>query len=684
MATFSVETGRAAEYPGNVYFTVRLSSALEYDVTVDYTTFSLTAIGNSDYAESSRELEIGAGETEVTFYVNGRNDSVPEPDQAFGVEFFNPVGANFGGRNLTLRTAGWLLDDDTGGGQRGLAVIGPVVAEAGGKATFTVSLSEAFSSTTTLDYRTIAGSAVAGSDFVAKTGTVTFGAGETEATVQITLKNDSVVEPGETFGLAVSGSGLAAYGQATIVNDDGRMPVLTLEAERTTEYPGNVYFIARLSEASDSEVTVAYRSFSGSAIGSADFSITENELSFAAGETEKIFYINGANDSDAEPDESLGVALYNPLGASFGGGNQSLNRYGWLLDDDAGGGQRGLAVAAPVVEEAGGKATFTLSLSEAFDSDTTLRFNTVAGSARAGSDFAARSGTVTFAAGQTEATVMINLKNDKVSEATETFHLAVRGAGLAADGEAQILDADARRPVLSLEAEHAPEYPGNVYFTARLSEASRSTVTVDYQTLNGTAIGGTDFSTSSRTLTFAPGETVQTFYVNGINDRVSETDESFGVSLSSPVGASFGPGLRGLTATGWILDDDPGAQKRSITVDDVTISEDAGFAHFTISVSRPLDDDVVLRFRTESGTARANRDFDPESGRITLAEGATEATVSVRIDDDRAREGIESFKLKITGFDHGRDFASSGLDLVGLARIIDNDGRTAHLHDALI
>lgn len=684
MATFSVESGRSVEYPGNVYFTVRLSEPQTYDVTVDYATWSGTAIVGTDVSKTIRTLEFDAGEVEKTFYINGYNDSVAEPDESFILELFNPVGADFAGRTLTLRTAGWLLDDEPGSGARSLAVIAPVVSESASQATFTISLSEAFSSTTTLDFATVPGSADAGSDFIGRSGTVTFVAGQTEAEVTVALKSDSVVEPGETFGLKVSGAGLAGFGQATIVNDDGRTPILTLETDRSSEYPGNVYFTARLSEASTSAVTVQYATHSGSAISGTDFGPASQTITFAAGQTEKVFYVNGYNDSLSERDEYFGIELVNPVGASFGGGNLALRRHGWFLDDDAGGGQRSLAVAAPVVEEGGGKATFTLSLSEAFASDTTMHFQTVAGSGRSGSDFAARTGTITFAAGQTEATVGVTLKNDRVSESAETFGLKVTGGGLAAFGEAKILDADATRPVLTLQADRSTEYPGNVYFTARLSEASRSTVTVDYQTVNGTAIAGTDFGVSSSTLTFAAGETVKRFYINGYNDSTSEPDEAFGVSFSNPVGASFGPGLRGLTATGWLLDDEPGTEKRAIKVDDVTVSEDSGFAHFTISVSRPLDDDVTIRFKTESESAKAQKDFVSGTGRVTLLQGATETVVSIRLKDNGVRENAETFKLKITGFDHRDDFASSGLDLIGVARILDDDsGRSAAHLDSL-
>ena len=88
--------------------------------------------------------------------------------------------------------------------------------------TFTLTLDKAPTSDVTVSYETVAGTATAGEDFVAKTGTVTFKAGQQTATVNVDVNGDYKHEGNETLKLKITGSSLSAAAEATgtIVNDD--------------------------------------------------------------------------------------------------------------------------------------------------------------------------------------------------------------------------------------------------------------------------------------------------------------------------------------------------------------------------------------------------------------------------------------------------------------------------------
>ncbi|MBC3876167.1 Calx-beta domain-containing protein, partial [Undibacterium flavidum] len=72
---------------------------------------------------------------------------------------------------------------------------------------------------------------------------------------------------------------------------------------------------------------------------------------------------------------------------------------------------------------------------------------------------------------------------------------------------------------------------GTATFTVTLSAASGQTVSVGYNTSNGTATAGSDYTAASGTLTFNPGVTTQTITVNISNDSVFELSENFNVNL---------------------------------------------------------------------------------------------------------------------------------------------------------
>ena len=83
---------------------------------------------------------------------------------------------------------------------------------------FAVSLSRAASGTVTVDYATSDGSATAGADYTAASGTLTFAAGETEKTVSVPVLDDSIDEGEETFTLRLSnatGAHIADGGSVT-------------------------------------------------------------------------------------------------------------------------------------------------------------------------------------------------------------------------------------------------------------------------------------------------------------------------------------------------------------------------------------------------------------------------------------------------------------------------------------
>ena len=71
----------------------------------------------------------------------------------------------------------------------------------------------------------------------------------------------------------------------------------------------------------------------------------------------------------------------------------------------------------------------------------------------------------------------------------------------------------------------------NFDFTVSLTHPNANTVTVDVDTVNGSAISGSDFVANSQTVTFAPGETMQTFAVAVNGDTAFEPNEQFTVQL---------------------------------------------------------------------------------------------------------------------------------------------------------
>jgi hypothetical protein len=205
----------------NALFTVSLSAASAGPVTVDYATADGSAKAPGDYTATTGTLTFAAGELSKQVAVAVVGETLDELHETYSLDLSNPVGATLG----DARGAGTILDNDP---QVSLSVGDVSAPEGGQSATFTLSLSRESGKIVTVDYATADGSAAAPSDYASHSGTIIFMAGETSKTVSVALVHDALVEPDETFTLALSRAVNASLsdgqGVATIVDDDAAPP----------------------------------------------------------------------------------------------------------------------------------------------------------------------------------------------------------------------------------------------------------------------------------------------------------------------------------------------------------------------------------------------------------------------------------------------------------------------------
>ncbi len=217
-----------------------------------------------------------------------------------------------------------------------------------------------------------------------------------------------------------------------------------------------------------------------------------------------------------------------------------------------------------VVEGNGGTtpAAFTISLSAPAAATVTVSYATAGGTATSGSDFVALSGLLSFAPGETSKTISVAVVGDTAYEPNESFAVVLSGASAnaaiktaSATGTITNDDAQPAPPTLAISSVSALEGAGAFVFTVTLSAPSATSVSVRFATANGTATSSgktADYSSTSGTLTFSPGETSKSISVVVRNDTTVESDETFFVGLSRASGASIAVS-RG---TGTIRNDD--------------------------------------------------------------------------------------------------------------------------------
>jgi subtilisin family serine protease len=332
--------------------------------------------------------------------------------------------------------------------------------------------------------------------------------------------------------------------------------------------------------------------------------------------------------------------------------------------------QPSLAIGdASVIEGNAGTvtATFTVTLSASSTQTVTVAYTTANGTATAGSDYTAGSGTLTFAPGETSKFVTVTVNGDTSVEPNETFSVNLSNPTNATTGDSQgvgtIRNDDGALSITDVSVTEGNSGTVNATFTVSLTTASVLPVTVTYATADGAAVAGSDYVTTTGTLTFAPGETSKTITVAVIGDTAGEPDESFLVNLSNPTNATLLDGQ----GVGTIRNDD-----LSITINDVSVLEgNRGTTNtvFTVTLSAPSTLTVTVNFATANGSARNGSDYQSLSGSVAFNPGETSKVVTIKVKGDTSVEPDETFVVNLT------NPANATLqDSQGVGTILNDDG----------
>ncbi|MCY4664814.1 MAG: hypothetical protein OXC00_09120 [Acidimicrobiaceae bacterium] len=260
---------------------------------------------------------------------------------------------------------GAIIDDDP---EPALSVDDPEAVENGDGTpiTFTLSLSEVSGRDVAVDYDTVDGSgtggATAGDDYVAVSGaTATIPAGSASVTGPVTLVDDDEEEEVERFRLQLSDPVNTrlddASGSGTILDDDGRVQILAVDAAEAYEGVGaSASFEVRLSRAAEETVTVAYATAPATATAGDDYTHVSGTLTFTAGQTARTVSVSLVDDDDPESTETFRLVLSGPSANAQLGTPRAV---AMILDDDD---LPKLSVADAAATE-GAAAVFAVTLS---------------------------------------------------------------------------------------------------------------------------------------------------------------------------------------------------------------------------------------------------------------------------------------------------------------------------------
>ena len=603
---------------GTGTYTVSLTSQPQRNVTV------VMGGVTSDVVVSPQELTFTAlnWNQGLTVTVTAVNDGVGEGEErvelTHAVSGYGPITATHG---VTVKIAD--LDDVSTRIDLSLNQISVSEGDDAILATVAASLDAGpRGEATQVTIAVAGGTAIAGTDYrTVSTVILTIPSGARNGTATFTLQplQDTIVEGVETLqvsGTVTAGGALPVNAATLTLEDDDTASTridLSLSPSRVPEGGGDtsVTVTAALDaeprrEATQVTVTVA----GGTATVGTDYrAVSTVMLTIPAGARNgtATFALQPLQDTIVEGVEALHVS-----GAVTAGGALPVTAATLTLDDDDTASTRIDLSVHPIRIWEGAKATL-VTVTAALDAgsleqDTYLRVSVAGGTATARTDYEAdRSLLLKIPAGALKGTKTFTLTpvDDTLDENNETVYVTgtvTRASQLRVTGDTLWLidndaapasaigggrDSSGMPPVLTIRPGRAVEGAGQVEFRVEPSTVSRLPVTVSYNTEEGTATEGEDYTPKSGMLTFAPGTVTEQKILVEINDDLLDEDdeETFTMTLRDARNAVLPQGAMQQKATGTIEDDDTSSTGISLSLNPTSVSEADGSTTVTVTAT---------------------------------------------------------------------------------------------------
>jgi len=317
------------------------------------------------------------------------------------------------------------LPESDGPGKLGFAVTSTNALENSGSVKILVERTEGTDGAVTVHYATADGTAIAGRNYSAQAGQLTFGPGEIFGTITIPLLDDQSYGGGGQFNVVLSEPAGASIGAATHtirIADDEPPPLFSLQLPSASVPEGDVGPVeipitVKLTGPTSLPATVSWYFGEGQS-----GAFRTGELQFAPGETQKTFTASYTANTLPEPNRDMNLHLFSPKNATASTDSVHIT----IVDDDF----AGVSVADASVVETAGKVVVPLQLSRSSRKLVTVTYETRSGTAFAGGDYVTTTGTITVGQNSSITTPIIDDPFRETLEAFEVVLTSVTGGKL--------------------------------------------------------------------------------------------------------------------------------------------------------------------------------------------------------------------------------------------------------------
>ncbi|MEK7780181.1 MAG: Calx-beta domain-containing protein, partial [Verrucomicrobiota bacterium] len=529
-------TGAGAAESGNSgTFTVKRDGDLTAALIVYYTN-SGAATSGSDYTPLPGALTIPPNETSADFTLAPLDDAFLEGDESVVITIVTNSAYSVGSPG-TARL--FIRDDELV--TVSVAVTDNLATEPGDNTgSFVISRGSVINGNLSVNLA-INGNAISGADYVPLENPVIIPDGASSVTLDLIAFDDLHQEPDESVIVTILPStnyNVAASGQAeaTIGDDDGNnVPAagfsFSTSGADENQSPG---ISVTLSATSTVPITVDYVVIGGTASPS-DYSLPPPPLTFEPGDRALSIPLIISNDSSNEPNETIRIALFNPINATLDG--IKIHTYTIINDDSS---VVSITATATNAAETGTAGNFRITRTGATNTALVVNFE-LTGTASAPTDFANLGTSITIPVGATFVDLPVTPVNDLTVEPAETVKLTLLsalGSRIVAPNVATVTITDNDPDTLpniivtATNQPYAVEGGGSGAFVFTRSGSTTGALTVPL-TISGTASSGADYAALPVSVTFSIGQSSTTLVVTPVNDSDIEGEETVIVALTA-------------------------------------------------------------------------------------------------------------------------------------------------------
>lgn len=660
--------------------------------TVDIASSDGIALAGSDYVAINRTLSFADGESSKTISMTLSPDDQVEGSETFNLALSNVTGAVLGSQ----KNAVVIVEDTTPGGAPGVIQLTHTSYSGNEGGTVTIMLERVGGSkgSATIDIDSSDDTALAGSDYDAVNQTVTFVDGQTTATITVNLSPDSEVEGSETFNIVLgneTGADLGSQKTAVVVIEDD-----DTESVGIFQFTDSIFFTEEGSRQASikieriggtyGEFSVGMRAEDLTAFDGEDYQSLDITVPFSDGQKIKVVDIPIKDDSKVEEAERVSLTLYEP--SSSPNTKIGSQRTATLVIQDNDSATPGIFQFTDSSFQVGeDEGSIPIMMVQRIGGNTgvvTLTVRTEDGSAKVKEDYDRVTSLLVFEHGETTKPITITVNDDEKAEGSEYFRLfldqAVSEVGVANLGRSMttlfINDNDEGiSGVLQFSQNSLPvsEDDGKAIVQVQRVGGTSGEVSVNIASIPGKALPNQDYRPVNEKLTFADGEDTKDFKVTILPDMVIEGSEQFKLEIRGATGGDATVGSQNQITI--FIQDVINPGKFEFEKGSYTFEESYGMVPIYVKRTEGTVGTVTVDFSTKSGSAKATKDFQSTSGRLTFLDGEDSQSFFVPIINDRDDDDNQVLYLELSNPTGGSFVVSKTATLT-----IKDDDAAGELH----